>query len=156
MVEYVSGEVIKIYPNVNVRLASLTDAEELSRLNHEFNGGEKRSPAKIIERLNHNNELIAVAEISGKIVGFGCAQSFYSFCYEEPYGEITELYVEEAARRKGIAIAIISCLEDNLRTLGVRSMKVLTGRRNNAAIKTYENCNYVKDDEQLLKKRLDK
>jgi ribosomal protein S18 acetylase RimI-like enzyme len=148
--------VIKIYPDVCVRLASLTDAEELSRLNQEFNGGKKRPPAKIIERLNINhNELIAVAEISGKIVGFGCAQSFYSFCYEEPHGEITELYVEEAARRKGIAIAIVSCLEENLRTRGVRSMKVLTGRRNNAAIKTYEHCNYVKDDERLLKKRLE-
>ncbi|NIK80601.1 GNAT superfamily N-acetyltransferase [Paenibacillus castaneae] len=99
--------------------------------------------------------MIAVAEISGKIVGFGCAQSFYSFCYEEPYGEITELYVEEAAQRKGIAIAIISCLEENLRERGVKSMKVLTGRRNNAAIRTYEHCNYVKDDEQMLKKRLE-
>lgn len=146
---------IKIYPDVCVRLASSSDAEELSRLNQEFNGGEKRPRAKIIERLYKNhNELVAVAEISGKVVGFGCAQIIYSFCYEEPHGEITELYVEEAARRKGIAIAIISCLEENLRTRGVRSMKVLTGRRNNTAIKTYERCNYVKDDEQLLKKWL--
>nr|WP_235549223.1 GNAT family N-acetyltransferase [Paenibacillus sp. Root444D2] len=99
--------------------------------------------------------MIAVAEISSKIVGFGCAQSFYSFCYEEPHGEITELYVEEVARRKGIAIAIITCLEENLRERGVKSIKVLTGRRNNAAIKTYEHCNYVKDDEQMLKKRLE-
>lgn len=141
--------------NVRVRLAALTDAEELSRLNQEFNGGEKRPPTKITESLNLNtNELIAVAEISDNIVGFGCAQSFYSFCYEEPHGEITELYVEEAFRRKGIAVAIISCLEGNLTERGVKSMKVLTGRRNNAAIKTYENCNYIIDDEQLLKKRL--
>jgi len=148
--------VIKIYSDLCVRLASLTDAEELSRLNQEFNGGEKRPPSKIIERLNINhNELIAVAEISGKIVGFGCAQSIYSFCYEEPHGEITELYVEEAARRKGIAIAIISCLEEYLRARGVRSMKVMTGRRNTAAIKTYESCNYVKDDEQFLQKKLE-
>ncbi|AIQ58544.1 GNAT family N-acetyltransferase [Paenibacillus borealis] len=140
----------------NVRLASLTDAEELSRLNQEFNGGVKRSPAKIIEHLNINrNEWIAVAEISGRIVGFGCAQSLYSFCYDEPYGEITELYVEEAARRQGIAIALISCLEENLRKRGVRSMRVLTGRRNAAAIRTYEHCNYVKDDEQMLKRNLE-
>ncbi|WP_268626094.1 GNAT family N-acetyltransferase [Paenibacillus alvei] len=139
-----------------VRLATLTDAEELSRLNQEFNGGVKRAPAKIIESLNINhNELIAVAEINGKIVGFGCAQSFYSFCYEEPHGEITELYVEEAARRKGIAISIISYLEENLRERGVKNMKVLTGKRNNAAIRTYEHCDYVKDDEQVLKKRLE-
>lgn len=139
---------------MNARLASLSDVEELSRLNLEFNGGEKRPPAKIIERLETNNELIAVAEFDGKIVGFGCAQSFYSFCYDEPCGEITELYVEEAARRKGVAVSIISCLEESLKARGVKSMKVLTGRSNSAAIKTYEQCNYVKDDEQLLKKRL--
>ena len=38
-----------------VRLASLTDAEELSRLNQEFNGSVKRAPAKIIESLNINH-----------------------------------------------------------------------------------------------------
>ncbi|WP_422661212.1 GNAT family N-acetyltransferase [Paenibacillus sp. EC2-1] len=138
-------------------MAYLTDAEELSRLNQEFNGGKKRPLDKIAERMKINhNELIAVAEISGKTVGFGCAQIYYSFCYEEPHGEITELYVEEAFRRKGIAIAIITCLEEALRTRGVRSTKVLTGRGNNTAIMTYEHCNYVKDDEQLLIKGLEK
>lgn len=38
----------------SVRLAFFTDAEELSRLNQEFNGGVKRPPTKIIERLNIN------------------------------------------------------------------------------------------------------
>ncbi|WP_217593926.1 GNAT family N-acetyltransferase [Cohnella sp. GbtcB17] len=139
---------------MNARLATLRDVEELSRLNQEFNGGKKRLPAKIIKRLNTGNELIAIAEFEGKIVGFGCAQSFYSFCYDEPYGEITELYVEEAARRKGIAGSIISCLEESLKVRGVKSVKVLTGRNNSAAIKTYEQCNYVKEDTQILKKRL--
>jgi hypothetical protein len=45
-------------------------------------------------------------------------------------------------------------LEENLRERGVKSIKVLTGRGNEAAIKTYEHCNYVKDDELLLKKKL--
>ncbi|OZB96581.1 GNAT family N-acetyltransferase [Paenibacillus sp. XY044] len=140
--------------DIRVRLASVTDAEELSRLNQAFNGGDKQPPRQIMESLRINNELIAVAEMMGKVVGFGCAQSFYSFCYEEPQGEITELYVEEAARRRGIAGALIFCLEENLRKRGVKSVKVLTGNRNNAAIKTYEHCNYVIDDELMLTKRI--
>ncbi|GIO52395.1 GNAT family N-acetyltransferase [Paenibacillus cineris] len=140
--------------DIKVRLASESDAEELSRLNQAFNGGDKRPPQQIMESLKINNELIAVAEIRGRLVGFGCAQSFHSFCYEEPQGEITELYVEEAARRRGIAGAIISCLEDNLRKSGVKSVKLLTGKRNDAAIKTYEHCNYVRDDELLLTKKI--
>lgn len=34
----------------------------------------------MVRRLN------TMAEASSKIVGIGCAQSFYSFCYEEPHG----------------------------------------------------------------------
>lgn len=159
MVEYVIiflvGQVKRMNSDIKVRLASVTDAEELSRLNQAFNGGDKRPPHQIRESLKINNELIAVAEIKGKAVGFGCAQSFYSFCYEEPQGEITELYVEEAARRRGIAGAIISCLEENLRKRGVKDVRVLTGKRNDAAIKTYEHCNYVKGHELLLTKRIE-
>ncbi|WP_254075581.1 GNAT family N-acetyltransferase [Paenibacillus tritici] len=138
-----------------VRLASSTDAEHLSILNQEFNGGVPRPAAKIREQLNINrNELIAVAEMNGRIVGFGCGQCYSSFCYDEPYGEITELYVEEAARRQGMARALIACLEANFRQRGVKSIKVLTGRSNIAAICTYEQCSYVKDDEQMLEKHL--
>ncbi|WP_306434059.1 MULTISPECIES: GNAT family N-acetyltransferase [Paenibacillus] len=140
--------------DIRARLATLTDAEELSRLNQEFNGGDRRPPAQIMKSLNTNNELVAVAEVNGRIVGFGCAQSFDSFCYEEPQGEITELYVEENARRKGAAAAILSCLEDNLRERGVKDIKVLTGKENDAAIRTYEHNRYVIDDELLLKKRI--
>ncbi|MET3847023.1 GNAT family N-acetyltransferase [Paenibacillus sp. OAE614] len=144
----------RINTDIRVRLASVSDAEELSRLNQAFNGGDKRPPHQIMESLKINNELIAVAEMWSRVVGFGCAQSFHSFCYEEPQGEITELYVEEAARRRGIAGAIISCLEENLRKRGVKSVKVLTGKRNDAAIKTYEHCNYIKDDELMLTKTI--
>lgn len=137
------------------RLATVTDATALSRLNQEFNGGAPRPPAKIMEYLHTNrNEVIAVAELNGVIVGFGCAQSLYSFCYDEPYGEITELYVQEAARRKGVALTIIACLEENLQERGVKSIRILTGRKNTAAIQFYEHCHYVQDDEQLLEKRL--
>jgi hypothetical protein len=45
----------------NVRLATINDADALSRLNFEFNGGEKRPVAVIIQSLNSSNELVAVA-----------------------------------------------------------------------------------------------
>ncbi len=140
--------------DARIRLASPSDANELSRLNQEFNGGEQRPSSDIIESLNDSAELIAVAEIGGKVVGFGCAQSFRSFCYNGLQGEITEMYVAEAARRKGIATSLIFYLEEYLKKRGVKSVKVLTGRRNNSAIKAYERCNYHQDDELLLKKKL--
>ncbi len=154
VVEYViisrKAKVNAMNTGVRARLASIADAEELSRLNQEFNGGDGRPPAQIAKSLNAGNELVAVAEINGRVVGFGCAQSYHSFCYEEPQGEITELYVEEHARRRGIAAAILSCLEDYLGKRGVKEIKVLTGKGNVAAICTYEHSGYVVDDELLL------
>jgi ribosomal protein S18 acetylase RimI-like enzyme len=135
-------------------LATEEDAEQLSTLNQRFNGGGRRPAAEIEESMRTSTELIAVAEMGGKIVGFGCAQSYKSFCYRELLGEITEMYVESSVRRKGIATSLVACLERNLKARGVTEIKVLTGKRNNAAIRTYENCGYTKDDERLLKKTL--
>ncbi|MEJ8547284.1 GNAT family N-acetyltransferase [Brevibacillus borstelensis] len=139
---------------IRARLAAENDAEELARLNQLFNGGDRRPSPEIIESMRTSSELIAVAECDGKIVGFGCAQSFQSFCYGELLGEITEIYVEESARGKGAAALLISCLEKHLKQRGVAEMKVLTDSQNAVAIRTYERCGYVVDDEVLLKKQL--
>lgn len=139
---------------IKVRLAAERDAEMLAKLNQRFNGGDRRDGSDIIDSMRKSDELIAVAEIDGEVVGFGCAQSFRSFCYNELQGEITELYVEPSARRKGAAVSLITCLEQNLKSRGVTEIKVLTGCQNEVAISTYEHCNYIRDDEQLLKKIL--
>ncbi len=137
----------------NVRLATIHDADALSRLNLEFNGGDKRPASEIIRSLNSNNELVAVATLMNEVIGFGCAQSLNSFCYIEAHGEITELYVKESARRNGVATSLISFLENQLHFRGVTTVKILTGRDNHPAIKTYELSGYV-DDEVMLKKKL--
>ena len=139
---------------IRTRLATAEDAEQLAALNQRFNGGDRRPVAEIVKSMRTCSELIVVAELDGKVVGFGCAQSFMSFCYRELLGEITEMYVEDSVRRKGIATSLIACLENHLKARGVTEVKVLTGRRNDAAIRTYENCSYVRDDEVLLKKTL--
>ncbi|SMF85004.1 Ribosomal protein S18 acetylase RimI [Paenibacillus uliginis N3/975] len=138
----------------NVRLATISDADALSRLNLEFNGGDKRPVSEIIKCLNSNNELVAVATLMDEVIGFGCAQSFKSFCYIGAYGEITEMYVKESARRNGVATSLISFLENQLHSRGVKTVKILTGRDNKSAIKAYELSGYVKDDEVMLKKKL--
>ncbi|WP_244535747.1 GNAT family N-acetyltransferase [Lentibacillus halodurans] len=46
-----------------------------------------------------------------EFVGFACAQSYRSFCYSSAQGEMTELYVEEKARRLGFASSLIALLE---------------------------------------------
>ncbi|WP_339320044.1 GNAT family N-acetyltransferase [Paenibacillus sp. FSL R10-2734] len=136
-------------------MATISDAEALSKLNFEFNGGDKRPVSEIIKCLNSNNECVAVATLMNEVIGFGCAQSFKSFCYNEAYGEITEMYVKKSARRNGVATSLISFLENQLHSRGVKSIKILTGRDNNSAIKVYELSGYVMDDEVMLMKELE-
>lgn len=139
---------------IQVRLATSNDAGDLARLNFEFNGGERRQAADIARNLNRNKELVVVAVTQNEIVGFGCAQSYQSFCYPAANGEITEMYVTEAARRKGAAAALIAFLEQALKERGVDNVKILTGSLNNPAIRTYETSGYVKCSETVLMKHL--
>ncbi|MGM7719712.1 GNAT family N-acetyltransferase [Metabacillus sp. Hm71] len=139
---------------INVRLATKSDAEALSVLNQEFNGGVRRTVTEIIDSLNQNSELVAVAFINDEAVGFACAQSFSSFCYHELQGEITEMYVRKSARRQGLATSMITLLEEKLCDRGVKEIKVLTGKTNAGAIKTYELSNYEIKNELMLYKEL--
>jgi ribosomal protein S18 acetylase RimI-like enzyme len=138
---------------IQVRRAKADDAKYLSELNHEFNGV-RISEEQIIENLSHANEIVVIALINDAPVGFVCAQYYKSICYSEPYAEVTELYMTSKARRKGIAKRALAFIENELKLKGVKSVKVLTGKNNETAIKTYENSDYIKKEEQVLHKRL--
>lgn len=141
--------------NINkyVRWANVQDIEYLMTLNDEFNGvGLARSHVE--HSLLQNNELIALAFLDDVPVGFACAQIFKSFCYQWSDAEITELYVKETARRKGLASMLISFLEQEFRTQNVKYVKIVTGKNNESALKTYEHSNYVKKEYTLFQKKL--
>lgn len=124
-----------------VRLATLDDIDELINMNYEFNSV-KISYDNVRESLKTNNELVAVSIIDDKITGFACAQYNKSFCYEEFNGEITELYVKKEFRRMGVASALISYIEKELRLLGVKDIKIITNIKSEAAQKIYTELNY--------------
>ncbi|MCZ1268106.1 MULTISPECIES: GNAT family N-acetyltransferase [Paenibacillus] len=139
--------------NIHIRWANENDAEDLLKLNDAFNGvGTNMEEVK--ESLALSNELIALAVIDGQAVGFACAQYFKSFCYRGLQGEITEMYIAEVARRRGLATLLIAIIEEELKARGVTSVKILTGPRNEMAIKTYEKSNYARTEEVLLQKKL--
>ncbi|GIN70009.1 hypothetical protein J14TS2_04840 [Bacillus sp. J14TS2] len=140
---------------VEIRLATVSDSGELSILNQEFNGGTRRPTLKISESLIKNNELVAVAIKNNELVGFACAQISTSFCYEDLFGEITEMYVKEVARHKRIATSLLEFLENKLHAHGVKEIKILTGAKNVGAIRTYTKSNYITQDEVVLFKAID-
>ncbi|MGN7763500.1 GNAT family N-acetyltransferase [Paenibacillus sp. 22594] len=108
----------------------------------------------IKETLVSSNELFALSIRGDTPIGFACGQYFKSVCYRQLYGEITEMYVSENARRSGCATSLLSFLEAALRARGVKEVKLITGANNEAAIATYTKNDYTRQEYIVLSKKL--
>lgn len=127
--------------NLTVRLALESDAIALSELNLEFNGIQ-REPLEIATCLKKNEELVVVAVLNDKVIGFGCAQVARSFCYKHLSGEITEMYVKPPYRRTGVASVLLHELEKLLLEKEVDAIRILTGVNNASAKIAYQKKGY--------------
>lgn len=133
---------------ISIRSATPADAPALMRMNASFNGPGLGDVSHIKRSLKENpNEIVCIAELDGKAAGFCCAQLVSSMCYKEKSGEITELYVESFARRKGVASELMRFAERELIARGAAELKVLTGDDNFAAQALYESLGYERDGE---------
>ncbi len=138
-----------------VRLAMVNDAAQLKALNEEFNGKGEATVESIEKSLTGNKrELVMIDEENGQITGFLCIQLKKSFCYIEYLPEITEVYVRQACRRKGIAKAMITFAEELLQNYPVFECGLLTGEDNAAAQAVYHSLGYQIDGELHFSKKL--
>ncbi|WP_227779560.1 GNAT family N-acetyltransferase [Paenibacillus sp. P13VS] len=139
--------------NLFVREAVREDVPFLIELNDQFNGV-RRSRGEVETDLLNGREVIVVAVMEEQVVGFACGQIYKSFCYAEHQAEITEMYIQESARRNGLAGMMIERLEGIFNHSGVKNIKILTGNKNAKAIKTYEKAGYDREDEFVFAKEL--
>ena len=139
-----------------VRIATLSDAEQLNILNEEFNGKDEAAIEHIKDSLLHNEqELVVVDEKDGMLTGFVCIQLKKSFCYDMMTAEITEVYVKSSYRQRGIAKAMITFAEDYCgRNYPVLKCELLTGSKNIVAQSVYNKLGYVDDNEIHLSKKI--
>ncbi|MEO2204718.1 GNAT family N-acetyltransferase [Paenibacillus pabuli] len=140
-------------PSLLVREAVKEDVPFLIELNDQFNGV-RRSLEEVENDLLNAREVIVVAVMEEQVVGFACGQIYKSFCYAEHQAEITEMYIQESARRNGLAGMMIERLEGIFNHSGVQHIKILTGNKNAKAIKTYEKAGYDREDELVFAKEL--
>ncbi|MGN0534929.1 MAG: GNAT family N-acetyltransferase [Eubacterium sp.] len=139
-----------------IRLASFDDAEQLLVLNEQFNGKGETTLEEIKNSLSNNSqEIIVVAEEENLLVGFVCVQIKRSFCYSDVYAEITEVFVEEKFRRKGLASKMITFAENYCReNYKLHSFELLTGKENTPAQKLYRSIGYTEKSELLFGKNI--
>lgn len=114
------------------------DAEALSQLITEFTHL-STTAVQIRKRLARSQavEHPVVAELDGHVVGFASLRLVSYLGEDAPYAEISELFVSEPYRRRGIARALMTELEMRARAAGASSVAVLTAVDNDNAMALY-------------------
>lgn len=138
-----------------VRLATVDDAEQLDILNSEFNGNGETTLETIKDSLlNNQQEVVIVADENVLLVGFVCIQIKKSFCYDDYMPEITEVYVRQEYRKRGIASEMIIFAEEYCsKKFPFHKYELLTGKDNFVAQSVYNKLGYKDDGEIHLSKR---
>lgn len=141
-----------------IRKANVSDAEQLSILNDEFNGKGETTKDNIRDSLvNNRQEVVIVAEEKDELVGFVCVQLKKSFCYDEYMPEITEVYVKPSYRKRGTASKMIAFAEDYcIKNYPLHKYELLTGWKNIIAQAVYSKLGYIEDNELHFSKRIKK
>jgi ribosomal protein S18 acetylase RimI-like enzyme len=141
--------------SIQVRLAEAADAPQIARLNELFNGVTD-APAAYAARLTDPRRVdtALMAELDGQVVGFAVLRLLPALLYSEPYAELTELYVEEGYRRRGVGRALIEYAEGLAMQAGAEEMVILAGENNRSALSAYLSLGYQAGDLALIKKLL--
>lgn len=140
---------------MEIRLATAADAPALAWLNAAFNGVQI-SPERMAEQIVRCSgiESALIAYHDDRAVGFACLRLIPWLCYDVMYAELTELFVVEAFRRRGVASALVAHAEQLARAAGAAELRILTGRDNLAAQAFYQALGYEDEDEMLMIRRL--
>ncbi|NWF62791.1 MAG: GNAT family N-acetyltransferase [Chloroflexi bacterium] len=135
-----------------ISLASIHDAPAIATLNLIFN--EATDPAEAIAARMSDPagvETVVLAKVADKAVGFALVRVTPSVLYSTPHAELTELYVMEKFRQRGIASGLIAFAEQIAVQKGARSILVQTGDDNAPALALYKKLGYEEYDLTLKK-----
>ncbi|MGC9523776.1 MAG: GNAT family N-acetyltransferase [Anaerolineae bacterium] len=137
---------------VIVRIADLADAAELARLNAAFNEVYE-PPEAVAARLSNPGrvEMPLIATDGVRTVGFAALRIVPCVFYATPHAELTELYVEPAYRRRGIARRLVALAERLAVDRGADRLVILTSVDNRAARALYASMGYVPEDLAMVK-----
>jgi ribosomal protein S18 acetylase RimI-like enzyme len=142
------------YGPLAIHAAMPGDASRLAPLLRAFGGSPVRTDG-LAERIAAcaGREVALLAEFEGEVVGFACVEVRPAIGDFEPRAEVTDLYIREQDRRRGIGRALMSAAEAHARANGAETLFLLTGHTNAAAQAFYRALGYT-DYALALHKRL--
>jgi ribosomal protein S18 acetylase RimI-like enzyme len=139
-----------------IREAIMDDVQELVRMNILFNGSSDSAEAMAARMTDPLRvETVIVAESDGKVVGFAALRVVPCVLYPTPHAELTELYVKEEYRQRGIGRHLVHFLEKQAMEKGAESLIVQTGLDNQPALSLYRKMGFA-DYDITLQKSLNK
>jgi len=133
---------------MRIRPAEQRDIGEFSELNRRFNGSAGR-----LEDRDERSETVIVAEVEGELVGFACVHIVRSVCSNSPSAELTELFVDEASRRRGVGVALVSEAERISWKSGSTELVLRTRASNLEARALFDHCGYEEAQHATYRKR---
>jgi len=138
---------------IETRQATADDAPELARMLNIFDGT-GATPEQVAARMAACQHVLTtfLGEVDGQPVGFACLRLLPHIQGDEPYAELTDIYVDEAFRRHGVARALIAQVEATAREAGASEVVLLTGFDNAGAQAAYRASGYAEWSLAMLKR----
>jgi ribosomal protein S18 acetylase RimI-like enzyme len=129
---------------VTIRQATPDDATELARMLDQFDRM-GATPEQVAARMRACQSVLTtyVGEIDGQPVGFACLRLVPHVQGDEPYAELTDIYVDAQFRRQGVARALIARVEAAARAAGASEVVIITGFDNEDAQAAYRAVGYA-------------
>ena len=130
--------------SIAVRQATADDATALAGLLHRFDGM-GATPEQVAGRMVACQSVLTtfLGEMDGRPVGFACLRLVPHIQGDEPYAELTDIYVDAPFRRQGVARALIAKVEAAARTAGASEVVIITGFDNEDAQAAYRAVGYA-------------
>ncbi|MFT4038822.1 MAG: GNAT family N-acetyltransferase [Thermomicrobiales bacterium] len=128
---------------ITVREATPADAPALAVLLDAFDG-EGATPAQVAARMQACAHVLTtfVAEPDGQMAGFACLRLVPHLQGDAPYAELTDIFVAEAFRRRGVARALMTRVDSAAGAAGAIEVVVITGLENDGAQDAYRAQGY--------------
>jgi GNAT superfamily N-acetyltransferase len=129
---------------ISVREATPDDVGELARMLDLFDHT-GATPEQVATRMLASQRVLTtyLGEIDGRPVGFACLRLVPHIQGDEPYAELTDIYVDAPFRGHGVARALIARVEAVARAAGASDVVIITDFDNEVAQAAYRAAGYV-------------
>ena len=129
---------------ITVRQATPDDAPELAVMLDRFDGI-GAIPEQVATRMLAYQSVLTtfLGEMDGQPVGFACLRLVPHIQGDEPYAELTDIYVDVPFRRLGVARSLIARVEEAAQAAGASEAVIITGFDNEDAQAAYRAVGYT-------------